>query len=350
MDTKKILLITFPVDLGNRTIESNFNSIFENDMHFFRFAPQHSEAIDQGRISVKKSILFRLLSIRELRKVVKQATKENKFIIFNNVSPALFSFGIWNPSKSAITFDWTRTLYDQVLGKKIRKGIIFRLHKMVLTRSKCLICWTDAVIENLTTIYGVNQTNIYKAPAPLLVEKMKIRPRPTPNMPKVLFVGGDLIRKGGDVILSNWEKMLRGRCILTMMTNDNSAKVEGINFLSGVKYGSEVHKEAFRNHDILILPTRIDAYPQVIGEAAASGMAVITTKFALGSKEILTNGENGFICDKPEECIDQLLNLIDDIELIDRFKNNAYHAIHQKFSKENIRERYLLIINQFGNS
>jgi len=152
MDNKKILLITFPVDLGNRTIESNFQNIFRNEMHFFRFAAQHAEAIDRGKIKRNQSILFRLLSIRKLRQKVKRSVKAGEFILFNGISPALFSFGIWTPSKTAITFDWTRTLYDQVLGKKINRGLVFNLHKLVLNHCKCLICWTDTVIQNLTTI------------------------------------------------------------------------------------------------------------------------------------------------------------------------------------------------------
>ena len=344
MTEKKILLVTFPVDLGNRTIESNFQYIFQNDMSFFSFAAQHADSIDIGRVSIKKSILYRLLSIKKLRKTVKQAVKDERFVLFDGISPALFAYGIWIPSKTAITFDWTRTLYDQVLGKKIKQGLVFLLHKFLLNHCKCIICWTDAVIENLKTIYNVNPNNIHKACAPLLVEKMDIVPRATQIKPRVLFVGGDLYRKGGDVILKNWKERLEGKCSLTMMTNDSSANIDGINYLPGIKYGTEAHKNVFKEHDILLLPTRIDAYPQVIGEAVAAGMAVISTKFALGAKEMIDNGVTGYICDSPEACIDQLLILLKNINLIDSFKEKGYNFIHKKFNTESIRKQYLDII------
>jgi len=94
MISKDKLLITFPVDLGNRTLEANQHTIFKSDMDFYRFAEKHAYDIDMGSISSKKSLVYRIQSAVALRRIVRQYTKEGKTILFNGLSPALFAYGV----------------------------------------------------------------------------------------------------------------------------------------------------------------------------------------------------------------------------------------------------------------
>lgn len=339
MRTKDILLVTFPVDLGNRTIESNLHQIFCEDMDFFRFAAQHADDLTKG-VDYRRSVKDRLLSAFPLRKALGPYVKKNAFVLFNGLSPAFLSYGSWRPERTAIVFDWTRLLYPSVLGQKLDKGIVFKLHRHILQTCSVILCWTDAIIQNLQEHYGVDPSRIKKVPAPFLVENMDIAPRPTPDLPRVLFVGGDLRRKGGDVLLEQFEARLKGKGHLTMLTSDQAANVAGINHLADIHYGTLEHRKVFEENDILILPTRIDAYPQVIGEAAAAGLAVITTMFALGASEIIIEGKSGYITQTPAEAVDKLADLITSKTLIDSFKSTGYAHMHSKFSKENIRKEY----------
>lgn len=89
---KKILLVTFPVDLGNRTIETNLHNLFSPDMDFFRFAAQHANELDMG-VDYKRSIRDRLFSIHSLRKALRPYVHENNTVLFNGLSPAFLSYG-----------------------------------------------------------------------------------------------------------------------------------------------------------------------------------------------------------------------------------------------------------------
>lgn len=340
----KNLLVTFPVDLGNRTIESNLQEIFRKDMDFFRFAAQHAHELDSG-VDYKRNVRDRLLSIYSLRKKVDQYSKSGKYILFNGLSPAFLSYGSWQPEKTAIAFDWTRLLYPDVLGEKLEKNWVFKLHRQTLRRCPKILCWTDAIMKNLMEHYGVSSTQLHKVPAPFLVAKLDIAPRPTPSKPRVLFVGGDMHRKGGDVLVKSFEKELRPKCDLTMLTSNQNSKVDGIKYITGVRYGTAQHRKTYEDHDILVLPTRIDAYPQVLGEAAAAGLAVITTKHALGANEVIKNGESGYIFDTPEECVQGLGGVLNNINLIDSLKHVGYRHMHEMFSEERIRKTYLDILN-----
>jgi glycosyltransferase involved in cell wall biosynthesis len=340
---KNILLVTFPVDLGNRTIESNLHDLFSNDMDFFRFASQHANELDKG-INYSRSVRDRLFSIYSLRKALRPYVRANGTVLFNGLSPAFLSYGSWRPENTAIVFDWTRLLYPSVLGAEIKKDWVFYLHRHVLRACPKILCWTDAIMNNLQEHYGVKPSQLYKVPAPFLVENFDIPPRPTPNIPRVLFVGGDLKRKGGDILLENYQTLLKSRCQLTMMTNDQAANIEGINFQSGIRYGTAAHKNIYEENDILVLPTRIDAYPQVIGEAAAAGLAVITSRFALGASEVVLNGVSGYVTETQQGCIDSLVNLLNTPVLIDEFKAAGYRHMHAKFSREQIKKQYLEVL------
>ncbi|NCT08848.1 MAG: glycosyltransferase family 4 protein [Flavobacteriia bacterium] len=335
------LFITFPVDLGNTTYESNLVELFSDNIDFFRFAPEHVGK----KNSLNKSILYRLKSMFKLRKEVRAVSKKGGKVIFHGISPALFSFGAWKSDNVLIIVDWTRELYPSVLGKERKKGIMFPIHKKILEHCPKIACWTEAVMENMITFYKIPPTQLYRLPAPFLLEKLSMIPRVTPKLPRVLFIGGDWLRKGGDIIQSSWESNLKTKCKLTILTTNTNISIDGVQILNNIRYGTPEHWEIFEQNDILILPTRIDSYPQVIGEAAAAGLAVVTTKFALGAKDVIIHGESGYIAESPEDSIRFLEELLDNPSKIDQFKNIGYTHMLAKFSKSEIRKKYFEIID-----
>ncbi len=336
---KKILFVSFPVDLGNQTLENNFKIIFNNEMKFFRFAGDHLIP-NSKKISFYKSVYFRLKSAFSLRKNVLASTKDGNFILFQNLSPALFSYGNWSRQNAIIVLDWTRSLNADTYGQKIKKNIIFYVHKKIFNKCFKILCWTDASLNHIHKVYGVNKSKLYKVPAPFLIKELSIKPRITPIKPRVLFIGGDWFRKGGDILLNAWESILKSKCELTILTSNDSGITEDVKVYTNIRYGSAEHNKIFEQNDILILPARFDAYPQVIGEAAAAGLAVITTKFALGSSEVVQHGISGFIANSPEESIDYLEELLKDHSKIDNFKYAGYYLMQHSFSADKIRKIY----------
>jgi glycosyltransferase involved in cell wall biosynthesis len=340
------LMVNFPVDLGNRTIESNFREIFKNDMDFFSFAEEHK--FHKGQSSLLKSIYYRFKSSLSLRREIESYRSNQRKILLNSISPALFSYGKWDPDKTALVLDWTRSLYPFVTNESIKKDFAYTLHRKVLHKAKMILCWTDDLMKNLHEIYGVDQKVMFKVPPPFLVSAMSAEPRPTPEKVRVLFVGGDLNRKGGDIILREFLEGNLGNIELSFMTNAKEANIPGANFYPGIKYGSQEHRDIFLSHDILLLPTRKDSLPQVIAEAASCGLAVITTRFALAAKDVITHGKSGFIADHPEDCIGFLKELSSDQKRIDAFKWESYNHMHQQYSIEKIRESYLEVLKSLN--
>lgn len=337
------LLVTYPVDLGNQTYEKNLQSILAGDLHFFSF-PRNRFQDPQQSINYRRHALDKLADTAALRRAVKKSVSAGGTVLFQGISPALFSFGHWHTESAAILLDWTRCLYPATAGKPIPNDFSRHLHRHILSRCRRFLCLTDAVADSLVKYYGVPSRHIYRAPAPFDLEKILVPPSKTPSKPRVLFVGGDLARKGGDLLIAAWRTRPFADFPLTLVTNGVVEEVPGVTVRQGIKYGTNEHRKIFSEHDILVLPTKMDSYPQVIGEAAAAGMCVITTKYALGAPEVIVSGLTGFIEENPVECVHRLKDVLESRLPLDAFKQKAAEGMREKFSRSVIRERYLQIL------
>ncbi len=338
--SKSILLVTFPVDLGNRTYETNFQSLFGDRCEHYRFAADHAEHLEQG-VDYNRNLKDRLRGAKQLRRVVSTACSEGKNVLFHGISPALFSYGAWKPAQTCIILDWTRCLYPRTLGSPVKKDMAWYMHRKVLHSCRKVLCLTAAAQESVILDYQINPNKTQVVPAPFNLGSLSMEPRPTSNVPKFLFIGGDLKRKGGDLLLKAVNEGVIPPGVLTMVTNDNSANIPGVNYRPGIRFGTPEHRDLFQSHDVLILPTIIDSYPQVIGEAAATGLAVVTTKFALGAQHVIQNGVSGIIANRPEDAVIAMQELIDNVSQIDEMKKIIYHDMLTKFSHDRIISSYL---------
>ena len=339
-NNKSFLLVTFPVDLGNRTYETNLKILLGDHCDFYRFAADQADQLESG-INYRKNLRDRIIGATRLRNTVSEATRQGKQILFHGISPALFSFGTWKQNQTCIILDWTRSLYPRTSGIIPKRNLIWNAHQKVLKSCRRILCLTEAARECVILDYEIPRSRTCLVPAPFNLEALSMKPRETPSSPRCLFMGGDLTRKGGDLLIDAVRSGQLPRDILTMATNDLRANIPGIVFRPNIKFGSTEHRAIFESHDILILPTRMDSYPQVIGEAAAMGLAVITTRFALGAPHIIQNDVSGYITDSPESTIPTLIDLLKNPNKIDSMKNLIYQQMHHTFSKERILSTYL---------
>ena len=340
---KKNLFVTFPVDAGMTSCEENYKKIFSETFNFesFSFKNKKDDGIFDKNIRQKR---YRILASLKLRKKIKNYSKKNETIIFQGLSPAIYTYGSYNFSNTVVSLDGTRALREYAVNKKPKKDLAYYAHKFLLKRISKILCWSYLCIEMVNKFYDVPDKKLFKISAPILFTQFKMYPRKTPPKPNVLFIGRDFIRKGGDVLIKNSDKFLNN-CNLTVVTEDRRADVKNVIFYStGIDKNQIL--DLYRSHDILILPGVFDTFGLVLAEAASAGLAIITTKFVLGSRDIITNNETGFITETQEECIDVLTKLIKDPEKIDEFKIAAYNKMESEFTESKIYDEYLKIINK----
>jgi|GEM_PF-1630184 len=335
----KLLIVTFPNDLGSRTIEANlvkFASQFA-DVRVFRFAAHDSSRIDK-RLDNRRNFFRRIQDCLQLRSAVAAGVREGRKILFYNISPALFAYRAWGKGEAYITMDWARRLLAD--RKKPDFDPMTRIHRKVMEACKAILPMTDAMAECLRTQYRIEQNRIRQVPSLFDLGHFEPNKIELGSPIRLLFIGGDIVRKGGHILHSEFTKRLSGRCLLTMVTNAELPAVPGIKQVRGIRYGTVEHLEIMQNHDVLVLPTLEDAGPQVIGEAAAAGLAVFTTRYALGAPHVIQDGITGVIAEDAESCINRLADLIELPEQILIMRKKSLEWMQKHFSKEKITSRY----------
>lgn len=339
---KKLLLVTFPVDLGNKTLENRFIKLFENflDLEVYRFIP--NQKAPDSLLKYSSTIGKRFLGSFELQRKVREANREERKVLFHGISPALFAYPAIAPKTSFIVTDWTRKLYEPIYGTTMSPSWLTFIHKQILNSQKCVIGLTDAVIEEMSKDYGVPYSKLRKGRLPFSADLDLFVPSPSRDdgIVKILFVGGDFQRKGGDALLDWFVKQDKPHLQMTMVTSHHPGDFKDVIIQTNVQYGETRHIELFKSHDIFVLPTKCDAYPSVVGEAACAGLAVLTTKNALGAPEIIQNGVNGYICDSQEALFNQLGMLVENKILIESMKQSSREIMEKNFALD-------LVLNDF---
>jgi glycosyltransferase involved in cell wall biosynthesis len=340
----KISLVTFPVDFGNVTLQNNFLAMLKDraDVRHYTFSP--TEAPDNGeRFTPLSRLLARFRETGKLRRICSEARREGRVVMFQQISPALFSLPFLLGVRSYILSDWTRKLYEPILDQKITNAPITWTHSLALKAVTGVITFTDAAAESLVEGYGLPRERLHKIPMPFDVFGTDIAACRTAGPVRILFVGGDFYRKGGDVLL-RWFQSHRGAPVeLTFMTQTELDLPPNVSVIRNNPKDSA--KKYFRDYDLFVLPTRCDAYPQAIGEAASAGLALVTTDKALGAPEVIDEGMNGHVASTEEQLFRCLSALVADRERLERFKAHSREKLIAGFSYAQVFARLASIID-----
>lgn len=178
------------------------------------------------------------------------------------------------------------------------------VHRAVMRRVACFVAWSDWTRRSLVDDYGVEAqrivtihpgTNLDNFPDPAGRAARPGRPL------QVLFVGGDFVRKGGDLLLRAC-RTLRGQVELHVVTqgHEQVRPEPGVHVYGDLKPLTPALLQRFHEADVFVLPTRADCLANVLGEAMASGLPIITTRVG-AHPEAIEEGHNGFLVDVDDE-------------------------------------------------
>jgi UDP-glucose:(heptosyl)LPS alpha-1,3-glucosyltransferase len=117
----------------------------------------------------------------------------------------------------------------------------------------------------------------------------------------ILFAGSGFERKGVEYLLRASELVTEPITVLIVGKGSEKKMRRYIKRQRGIFCGPqrEIHKY-YAASDIFVLPTIYEPFGNVHLEALASGLPVITTRLS-GASEIIHEGVQGFIIDKPED-------------------------------------------------
>lgn len=161
--------------------------------------------------------------------------------------------------------------------------------------------------------------------------------------PKVVFIGNDLYRKGGDKLIKWAQGPLRNEMELHIISQALTKDMSDGNIkIHGARSNKEILNEILPTMDIFCLPTQQDMSPQVLMEAALSQIPSIATNVG-GISEMIINGKTGFVVPKNNDThfLNALTNLIKNNQL--RFTMGRAARLHAE-SKMNADKNFNKLI------
>lgn len=195
-----------------------------------------------------------------------------------------------------------------------------------------------------------------------LSEFFRIRPDPTgPNTLTFLFCGQMIYRKGIDVLLSAFDRLIRrgldARLLLIGRKAELPAYLETISPAARARivYEGFQAPEAlpgfFCRGDVFVLPSRYDGWGVVINQALAAGLPIIASNAVGAARDLVVTGVNGVLI--PPGDVDQLEcamgNLICDREFWRTWGVNSRQKAHA-LTPERGAEKWVQVLKHIGES
>lgn len=209
--------------------------------------------------------------------------------------------------------------------------------RLLFQRADQLLAWSDPVAESLHSEYRIPQSCISVLPPSIQLRTPPESPRPAGSRPRILFVGGDFIRKGGPILLEAFRRFLRPRCELHLVTQSPLPPEEGVVVHRGLKAYSQEWLQCWNTADLFVFPSRLETFGIVLVEALAFSVPTISAD-AGAARMILDEERAGWLLHEltPEALASCVLRLLDDP------RGTAQKAAH---GLNYVRERFELSAN-----
>jgi glycosyltransferase involved in cell wall biosynthesis len=237
-----------------------------------------------------------------------------------------------------------------------RDGEIFRAAKLIVSTSQWAADCLRAEYPDCTTEIAVMPDPVeLDGFDPAWINERYARATQSPDYkPRVLFMGGDLRRKGGEDLLDAWRAgQLWTRARLEVVTSVPVAArllSEGVTVRTGVTAHSPEWRRLWREADVFVLPTRQEAFGLVYQEAAAAGLPSIGTRIN-AIPELVLDRRTGLLIE-PEAVapLTTALNcLIDSAEVRRDFGTRARESVVQTAHPDTYRRNLAAAIHHVAN-
>jgi glycosyltransferase involved in cell wall biosynthesis len=241
------------------------------------------------------------------RRAANAARREARLdaLFFHTQVTSLLVGGLMRAIPTIVSLDATPINYDSVgqfyghqSGGALER-VKFRANVRAFTLAAHLVSWCQWAKDSLIADYSVPAEKITVIPPGVDLALWPTRaPKPggaAEGQPlKLLFVGGDFKRKGGEVLLECFKRYFQERCELHLVTQEPLQPERNLFVYNGVKPNSDTLTRLFAEADVFVFPTLADCAPVAVTEAMAATLPVITTRVG-AIPEAIQDGKNGLI-------------------------------------------------------
>jgi glycosyltransferase involved in cell wall biosynthesis len=255
-------------------------------------------------------------------------------------------------------YDELGSYYGHSTGNASVEKLKWRANKGCFDRAAHLVAWSSWAKDGLAEDYGIAPDKVTVVPPgvnPALWRFQRPARTDQSSPVRILFVGGDLERKGGDVLLDAFRALrLRsgatghfGDVELHLVTSAPVDDEQNVVIHRGIRPNSPELIELYHRADVFCLPTRGDCLPMVLSEAGAAGLPLVATAVA-GIPEIVRDQETGLLVPVGDRAAltKALAALVDNPELRQRLGMSAARLVDREYDAAKNTHRLVELLVQ----
>ena len=247
----------------------------------------------------------------------------------------------------AIYCDWNMAL-DEVEareGKGKSRGLstaelaeIGKEHARRYKNAAAIFTISERLRQSFIELYGIGPEKVHTAYAGPnfdleLIETALTKPKGS-SAPTVLFIAKEFKRKGGDLVAAAFARLREQMPEARLLFAGAPVLPKEFEGLGNVEHLGLLDKsdpaqlqrllQAYRDADVLVLPSRNDPFPTVIREAMFFGLPCVASDI-WAMPEMIADGETGYLIpgEDAEALADRMKTLLGDAELRARFGKAA---------------------------
>ena len=247
-----------------------------------------------------------------------------------------------------IQYDRMATHYGH---KADGKGLISHYKHWVnvklLHNAARLLPWSTWARDSLVQDYGVPPERIEVIAPGVDLETWRPRARAHSGPLRILFVGGDFYRKGGDVLLEAFRRLAAGTAELHLVTRTKLETEAHVTVYNEMQPNSPELIALYQAADVFVLPTKAEAFGIAVVEASAVGLPIVATAVG-GMTDIVVDDETGFVVEPGgvEMLAERLQQLAAQPELRQQLGQAARRRAEERFDARRNAARVVEILQE----